>query len=98
MTIATTDVVLHNLYLQCSLNAGVDICYYRSVVATGTVVNNPFGAALKFSGGVSFTHTAPPGATDDAGAPCGTTGSWLTRGFTELTTGTPSTKVTVAAF
>lgn len=97
MTIATTDVVLHKLYLQCVLNAGADVCYYLTVAATGTVENRVLGAALRFVSPVNFTHSVPPGVTDDAGAVCGTTGSWSTRGFTELTTGTPGTKVTVAA-
>ena len=97
MTIATTDVVLHNLYLQCVLNTGAGVCYYLTVAATGTVENRPFGAALRFVSPVNFVHSVPPGVTGDAGALCGATGSWSTRGFTELTTGTPGTKVTVAA-
>jgi hypothetical protein len=96
VTLSTTDVVLHNLYLKCAVNAGVDTCYYRTPAATGSV-DNFLGASLRFNSGVSFTHTAPPGATDDAGASCGTTGNWATRGFTQLTTtvGATPTRATV---
>jgi hypothetical protein len=79
VTLATTDVVFYDLYLKCVVNAATDKCYYRSPAATGWV-DNFLGASLHFNGGVGVTHSPPSGATDDAGAACGTTGSWRPAG------------------
>jgi hypothetical protein len=100
-TFSLTEFHLDQFWLKCSGDGTSNSCYYRALTATGGYVDSGrtsvyFPPFVGGGPGITLTHSIPPGAFDDTGASCGTDGT-LRTALTWLTSGTPETRVTIAA-